>query len=313
MRPLLVVNPNSAGGRTGRVFPQMRRTIERALGAVDVAMTTRSGHAIDLAEQGCAEGRELIVAIGGDGTFSEIVNGRMRAGETAKIETRLGTITQGTGGDFRKALGLDHRLDRYLDALAVGHERAIDVGKFTYTDRHGKQQRRYFVNILSVGMGGLVDRFVAETPKHLGGKAAYLIASARGLAQCERARLKCTITQGDSTSERTLTTYVLAICNGQYFGGGMQVAPMAKVDSGRLEVVSLAGTSKLAFALGNLRLYDGSHMRDEGTQHFDCTKIRVELESRHADGIIALDVDGEPMQGLPVDVEIVPKAVMMRL
>jgi YegS/Rv2252/BmrU family lipid kinase len=294
----------------------MRRTIERALGAVDVVMTDRQGSAIELTEQACRDGRALIVAIGGDGTFSEVVNGRMRAAEnatSAKIETRLGTITQGTGGDFRKALDLEHRLDRYLDALARGGERAIDVGSFTYTDRLGKKHRRYFVNILSIGMGGLVDRFVAETPKHLGGKAAYLIASARGLVECERARLKCTVTSGDSTSERTLTTYVLAICNGQYFGGGMQVAPMAKVDDGRLEVVSLAGTSKLSFALGNLRLYDGSHMRDEGTQHFDCQKIRVELESRHANDVIALDVDGEPMHGLPVEVEIVPKAITMRL
>ncbi|MDB4934951.1 MAG: Transcription regulator, partial [Labilithrix sp.] len=134
MKPLLVVNPSSGGGATGRTFGAMKDTIERALGPVDVAMTERSGHGIDLAREGAIAGHPLVVAVGGDGTFHEVVNGLMQAKGgaygTKADATRIGMIAQGTGGDFRKTLGLEHRLDKYLDALKSGRERSLDVGKF---------------------------------------------------------------------------------------------------------------------------------------------------------------------------------------
>ncbi len=138
MKPLLVVNPKSGGGATGRTFGAMRATIERALGDVEVAMTERSGHGIDLAREGAIAGHPLVVAVGGDGTFHEVVNGLMQArssdygaGHVRAKDVRVGMIAQGTGGDFRKTLGLEHRLDKYLDALKSGRERGLDVAKFT--------------------------------------------------------------------------------------------------------------------------------------------------------------------------------------
>src|SRR4051812_4506002 len=109
-RPLLVVNPASGGGKTGKTFDAMLSTIRASLGEVDVARTQGRGHAIELARSGVKDGHPLIVAVGGDGTLHEVVNGVMDAGGKA----RVGLIAQGTGGDFRKTLGLEHRLDHYL-------------------------------------------------------------------------------------------------------------------------------------------------------------------------------------------------------
>ena len=160
MKPLLVVNPRSGGGATGRTFGAMKDTIERALGPVEVAMTERQGHGADLAREGALAGHPLVIAVGGDGTFHEVVNGLMTAKGgaygTKGDSTRVGMIAQGTGGDFRKALGLEHRLDKYLDALKSGRERPLDVGKFTGGGKTG----HYFVNILSAGMGGLAINFL---------------------------------------------------------------------------------------------------------------------------------------------------------
>ena len=105
MKPLLVVNPKSGGGATGRTFGSLKDTIERALGPVEVAMTEHSGHGIDLARAGAIAGHPLVIAVGGDGTFHEVVNGLMlaRAGSvgTKADTTQVGMIAQGTGGDFR--------------------------------------------------------------------------------------------------------------------------------------------------------------------------------------------------------------------
>jgi YegS/Rv2252/BmrU family lipid kinase len=312
VKPLLVVNPRSAGGATGRTFRAMKETIERALGPVEVAMTERPGHGMDLAREGAVGGHPLVVAIGGDGTLHEVVNGLMtaKAGAygTKADGTHLGLIAQGTGGDFRKALGLEHRLDRYLEALGSGRVRTLDVGKFT----GGGKTDHYFVNILSAGMGGLVDRYVAEATRSLGGTAAYFGASVRALLNARLGNLKVTVTRDGKTEEHKIRSFMIAICNGNYFGSGMKVAPMAEVDDGLFEVVALGATSKLGFAMTSRGIYTGAHIGQAGTVHLRGQKIVIDLANEDARDVFLLDVDGEPMGGLPLTVEVVPKALTLR-
>jgi diacylglycerol kinase (ATP) len=314
VKPLLVVNPRSGGGATGRTFGAMKETIERALGPVDVAMTERAGHGIELAREGALAGHPLVIAVGGDGTLHEVVNGIMQAkggasganGRAAAVQ--LGMIAQGTGGDFRKALGLEHRLDKYLDALGSGRERALDVGKFT----GGGKTDHYFINILSAGMGGLVDRYVADASRMLGGTAAYFGASVKALLNARLGNLKCTVTSDGKTETHQIRSFMIAICNGSYFGSGMHVAPMAKVDDGILEVVALGATSKLGFAMTSRGIYTGSHIGQAGTVHLRGQKIVLDIANDDARDVFLLDVDGEPMGGLPLTVEVLPKALTLR-
>ncbi|MBI2391200.1 MAG: diacylglycerol kinase family lipid kinase [Deltaproteobacteria bacterium] len=301
-RPLLVVNPASGGGKTGKTFESLRATIGQALGPVRVAFTERRGHAIELARQGVRDGHALIVAVGGDGTFHEVVNGVMDEPSDRKV--RVGLIAQGTGGDFRKTLGIEHRLDHYLAALTGGRTRQIDVGRVHYRDRDGSDKTRWFVNILSCGMGGLVDRYVAEAPAFLGGKLAYLGASVGALARCKEGRVHAKIHSSGTSEERRLRTYMIAICNGRYFGGGMHVAPMAQPDDGRFEVVSMGAASKLGFVAYSSKIYDGTHLRERGVEHFPCDAIELELENDDARDVFLNDIDGEPLGGLPVRVEL---------
>ncbi len=304
MKPLLVVNPTSGGGATGRTFAAMKETIERALGPVDVAMTQHAGHGIDLAREGAVAGAPLVIAVGGDGTLHEVVNGLMQA----KAGAQLGVIAQGTGGDFRKTLGLEHRLDKYLDALKSGRTRALDVGKFTGGGKTG----HYFVNILSAGMGGLVDRYVADASRMLGGTAAYFGASLRALVNSRLGNVKATVTSDGQTTTHPIRSFMIAICNGRYFGSGMNVAPMAEVDDGVLEVVALGATSKIGFAMTSRGIYSGAHIGQAGTVHLRGQKIVLDLANEDARSVYLLDVDGEPMGSLPLTVEVVPKALVLR-
>jgi YegS/Rv2252/BmrU family lipid kinase len=306
LAPLIIGNPRAGGGRAGKTFPAMRAVIERTLGPVDVQYTDRPAHAIDLARAAAEAGRERIVAVGGDGTLHEVANGVLAAGKTA---ARVGFVGQGTGGDFRRSLGIAHRLDRYVEAIGRGVERWVDAGKLTYTDEKGATRERYFVNIVSAGVGGLVDRYVADTSRSLGMTAAYAMASLRAIAACERGRVRCTYTSEGERAERTIDAYLVAVCNGRYFGSGMHMAPSAKLDDGRFDVVAIGGASKLAFTMTSRKVYSGGHLKDPGVTTFACDTIAMDLVGPSPSKRFLLDVDGEPLGGLPAKIEILPRAL----
>jgi diacylglycerol kinase (ATP) len=307
--PLLIVNPRSGGGKTGATFDDLRRTIEAALGTVDVAMTERPGHGIELARAAAQEGRELVVAVGGDGTLNEVVGGVVGA---ERKGTEVGLVAQGTGGDFRRTLGVEHRLKDYLDALGSGRKRQVDVGRARFRANDGSQAERYFVNILSAGTSGLVDRYVADASRALGGTAAYFFASLKALARSRPGRLRIASRSDGKTEERHSTPFLIAICNGQFFGAGMQVAPMAKIDDGRFDVVLMSAPSKLAYAMTGRKMYSGGHLSRPGVEHFACDRIELDLEGDEARDVFLLDVDGEPLGGLPLEVELLPGALTLR-
>lgn len=307
MKSLFIVNPKSGGGRTERTFDETRRVIERRLGAFDVALTERPGHAVVLAEEGAKEGRETIVAVGGDGTLSECANGILRAKAGAKVN--LGMLGQGTGGDFRKTLGFEHRLDAYVDALHEKKVRTIDAGRAVFRGNDGNERTHFFVNILSAGLGGLVDGHVSRASRALGGTAAYFVSSLRALVEIVPGKLRCTVTHEGKEREERITSFMLAICNGRYFGSGMHVAPMAQLDDGRFEIVSMDAPNKAAFALNSQAIYKGEHLKKKGVVHFPCSRIKVDLENEEARKTFLLDVDGEPLGGLPLEVEVLPKSL----
>jgi diacylglycerol kinase family enzyme len=155
-----------------------------------------------------------------------------------------------------------------------------------------------------------VDEYVAGASRMLGGKAAYFGASARALLAVQKGRLRCELSLAGKADTHVLHTYMLAICNGRWFGAGMHVAPMADPSDGVFELIALESTSKLAFALRSSRIYSAKHL-DTAT-HLRCDKIRVTLENEDA-GPFLLDVDGEPLGALPLDVELLRGAVTMRV
>lgn len=324
MKPLFIVNPRSGGGRTGQVWEKMRRPIERIVGEIDVAFTEKQRHAEDIAREAALAGRETVVAVGGDGSIHEVVCGLMAARDAAEDassavggggapggggRTRLGILGQGTGGDFRKTVGIEHRLDRYCEVIAAGRTRDADVGRFSYQAFDGTEKRAYFVNILSVGLGGLVDRHVAELGRTMGGTMAYFAASLRGLLESEVGQLACTVRHEGKERVVHLATRNIAICNGRYFGSGMHVAPMADPFDGRFEVVSLGAAPKVKFALSSSRMYAGKHIGHPDVEHFPCDRIQIELENERVSERFLLDVDGEPLGKLPITIDLLPRAL----
>jgi YegS/Rv2252/BmrU family lipid kinase len=326
-RPLLIVNPASGKLAGGRSLARFADAVELVLGDVDFEVTKRRGHAIDLAREGVAEGRETIVAVGGDGTLHEVVNGVMQArpaaGDTPGVAfssralgPRVGLIGLGTGGDFARSLGIGHGLDDHLAAIAAGRARVIDLLRVGFCDHTGRPVTRYVVNVLSAGPGGLVDRYVQRVPALAGGRLAYGLAAAWALVECPRAALRLRLRglaghSPDEVVERDLSTYLLGVCNGAVFGGGMRLAPGAAPDDGLLDVVSIAPRSKWIVARHLLKVYRGRHLGVPGVELLRCRGLDVELLEPALAADFTLDVDGEPLGRLPLRVELVPGALRM--
>ena len=325
-RPLLIVNPASGKLAGGRSLARFADAVERVLGDVDFEVTKRRGHAIDLAREGVAEGRETIVAVGGDGTLHEVVNGVMQARPRPATRPprpsprppgpRVGLIGLGTGGDFARSLGIGRGLDDHLAAIAAGRAREIDLLRVGFCDHAGRPLTRYVVNVLSAGPGGLVDRYVQRVPALAGGRLAYGLAAAWALVECPRVALRLRLRglaghASDEVVERDLSTYLLGVCNGAVFGGGMRLAPGAAPDDGLLDVVSIAPRSKWIVARHLLKVYRGRHMGVPGVELLRCRGLDVELLEPALAARFTLDVDGEPLGRLPLQVELMPAALEM--
>jgi YegS/Rv2252/BmrU family lipid kinase len=312
-RPYVIVNPSAGSGLSRRGIEAFARSVEARLGPIDLGLTERPGHATVLAERAAREGCSTIVATGGDGSIHEVANGILRARDEGFTASRLGIIGRGTGGDLCRTLGLEHRLDKYLDAIAEGAPHRIDVGRARFEDRDGAPRSAYFVNILSAGMGGLVDQYVRDTARWAGGRVGYYVATMRALAANEAGVLEVVLERGTERTELEVRTRQLAICNGRYFGSGMHVAPMAKVDDGLFEVVDLGAPSKLTFVAASTSVYSGKHLERDFVHHHRAERVRFELKNERARSTFLLDVDGEPLGRPPLSIEVVPQALPVLL
>jgi len=332
-RPLVIVNPSAGRGRTGRELPHLLPALRDALGEPDVVRTRRRGDATVLAAAAVRDSRALVVGLGGDGTLNEIVNGlltddRVMAsspGATAGgpdhpagLLPALGIVGTGTGGDFGRSLGIPHEVGAYLAALRGGAERAVDVGRARFTSVDGRPVERFWLNVLSAGIGGLVDRYSAAAPGFLGGRVAYGQAALRAIVTCHRTRLRCRYEAPDGTrGERLLDAHAVAVCNGRTFGGGMNIAPMARLDDGLLEVVAFQTRTRWRLVRRFATVYAGTHVHEPGVDHFTCRSLDLEPAGeppgrRPAAGLFPLDVDGDALGDVPLHIEVAAAALRVR-
>jgi YegS/Rv2252/BmrU family lipid kinase len=308
-RPLVIANPAAGRGHSAGDIETLLNAVRERVGEVDLVVSARPGHTADLARGAAAAGRELVVALGGDGTVHEVANGLLAEGPPAG--PALAILAVGTGSDFGHSLGLAHDTAVYLDALGAGRRRTVDVGRAAFTGSGGRAAECYWVNVLSAGIGGLVDRYVASLPDRLGGRPAYMLATLAALAACRRRRLACRATLEDGgTFERELEGFAVAVCNGHTFGGGMRIAPGALVDDGLFDVVTIERRSRVTMLKDFASVYSGTHLTKRGVGHFACRHLELAPSTPPGGGrVFPLDVDGEPLGDVPLVVDVIPGAL----
>lgn len=308
-RPFVIVNPHSANRRTGREWPEIARALKEVLGGIRYAHTREPGDATRIAREALASGHRTIVSVGGDGTLNEVVNGffRVESGRAAAVnpDAVLGMIPRGTGGDFRKTLGIPPDLEGAAAVLRDGRDRRIDAGMLEYVNHRDRPSVRFFLNITSFGVGGEVDERVNRSSKLLGGKISFFRAA---LAATLAYRNKPVRLKVDGEKEWEGKIYNVAVANGQYFGGGMWVAPEARPDDGVFDIVIMGDFSFFDSLFGGTKIYRGRHLAHPKVEFLRGIRVEATSEER-----VLLDVDGEQPGRLPIKISILPGSVLVRV
>src|SRR5438128_1423398 len=217
---LFVVNPSSGAGKAGREWAVIETWLPSSGLPYEVAFTTRPGEATEIAQRAVLESRPVVVAVGGDGTLNEVVNGFFRNGAPIPTTSKLAMVPLGTGGDFRRTLRIPIDPKQAIDVLRSGMVRRLDAGCVTYQTSDGATAVRHFINIADAGLGGDVVYRVNRGSKRLG-SLTYKVGS--GLALLTYKNKPMTMVSDGSTHELAKAQQVV-VANCQFFGGGMQGA-----------------------------------------------------------------------------------------
>ena len=303
-RTLVVVNPASAGGRTGHRWPDSESLL-RALGVdFDVHVTSAPDDATRAVRRALRDGATRIVAVGGDGTLNEVVNGFFAEdGTPIGSAATLGLVPSGTGGDFRKTAGIPAAPDAAVKVLAEARPRSVDAGRIDFADG----SHRFFINIADCGIGGEVVARVNRSRYKGGGvrgSAVFLRESIATLLTFGGRPVRVTIDDGEPI-ERKVQSVVVA--NGQYFGGGMHVAPGARIDDGSFDVVIVEAMSRTRAVTSMPSLYRGTHVRRPGVEVRRGTRVVIVS----LDEPLLFDVEGEQVGRTPATITCLPHAIAL--
>jgi YegS/Rv2252/BmrU family lipid kinase len=296
-----IVNPHAAAGSAGRSWPVIKALAQDRLGPFSTSFTAGPGDATRLTRQALRRGAEVVVCVGGDGTLNEVVNGLMGEEGPIRPEARLGFIPRSTGCDLIKTVPVARELDRAMDIIRDSHTRILDLGRIRYQDSSGHPTFRYFHNVTSFGLGGEVDERVNRTTKAFGGFVSFLWATLVSLLRYDRKRVRLKV---DDCFDEEVTVWNIAIANGQYHGGGMWVAPGARVDDGLFHVTVVGDLTLPQVFLNLPRLYNGRIYQVAKVASLVGKRVEASSDQR-----VLLDVDGEQIGSLPVVIEMVPGAV----
>jgi len=169
---LVILNPASAAGATGRKSRALRAQLERRFGSLAFETTRGPRDATRIAREACSVGVTRLLVAGGDGTTSEVVSGLLEADATRRPV--LGLLPLGSGWDLARSLGLPRDLEQALDVIAAGAQLSIDAGRIEYRDEAGAPRREYFVNEASAGLSGVTVRLVGKLSKRLGPRLGFV-------------------------------------------------------------------------------------------------------------------------------------------
>ena len=287
--PVIIVNPTAGAGRAARLVPWLRDRLS-IRPDVRLHVTTRRGEAEEIAGAAGAGGSDRVVAVGGDGTVQEVVNGLCGGSGT----TQLGIVPVGSGNDLARSLGLP-RDPGEAWGVAIGRStRRIDVGLAT----NGEGRQRWFASAGGTGFDAQVVAVMSQRRGWAASRAGYL---ATAIAELRRLRNRPVNVRLDGGPPIAGPTFMVAFANGAFYGGGMRIAPDAAVDDGLLDVCLVGDMTRLV-ALGQVpHLYRGTHVGHRLISMFRVARIEVD-----GDPTVRVHLDGEPFGRLPLSVTVEP-------
>lgn len=299
-RVVAVVNPAAAGGKVGRQWDTLQDALIERLGPIEFQLTQAPGDGTHLAQEAVANGAEIVLSLGGDGTHGEVAAGLFAAGGLPT----LGILPAGTGGDFRRILAHGEDLLTSAAALPTAAATTIDLGRVDYGSG-ADAAHKIFLNLAGLGMSGQVDRYVNASSKRLGGTLTFLWCTLKALVRFRAPRVRL-IVDGVDRGEHCIFTVIIA--NGRYAGGGMHFAPDARLDDGQFDVIVIPKRPLHRAVWAVPGLYSGRYIEADDVHVWRARELRVEVVD---DRVALLDIDGESPGQAPARFTVLPSAIRL--
>ena len=280
-----IVNPTAGGGKARRKFSMIEQILNEQKTAYKASYTEYPGHATQLAAEALAKNYNTIVAVGGDGTVREV------AQVLAFSSAAMGVLPFGTGNDFIKTLKIPKDPVKALKLILSARPKKIDISRVNET-----------ICINTSGLGFDVD--VLEKTEHYKKRFSGIIPYLLGIINALFGLRTYSITVSSEQEVIKTSSILLSVANGIYFGGGMQVAPLAKVDDGLLDVCMIQPVGRFKVLLLLTRFINGKHLKMKIVQHFRAARLTVD-----SDPPARVQLDGEIIAQTPTTFEVLPQAL----
>lgn len=299
-----IINPASGRGATMRQWCDARKKII-ALGIdFDELYTSRSGEASTATREALDHGVKFVIAVGGDGSLNEILNGYLdRDGHAVNSSAAIGLIPSGTGSDFCRSVGLTVP-DAWLRALTESQTRLIDAAHAEYRDHAGNLVTRAWINVASFGLGGdvseLVNGWRGRLPRWIGGRARFAAAALVALKRYRNVPVSVVI----DGRELRINSNLIIVANGRFAGGGMMLAPNSQLADGSLDVILTDDATRWDVVRELPRIQRGAYLN-----HPRVTELRARDVSIITERPMPIDLDGEMVGCTPARICALPQAI----
>ena len=298
---VIICNTKAGKGAVAQHLDEVTKLLtQRGLNHV-VRETQHPGHATEIARDALENGTKLVVAMGGDGTINEVVNGMMRDDKPIHEEATLGVVSAGTGCDFIKTFGIPSSASHAVAHLDGDERFKFDIGKITL-QVDGREVVRYFANVAEAGIGAAVVARAQRLPRWLG-PTVYFFAFWMTLRKHRSAEVVVDLV--DRKYEGKMNNLVIA--NGQYFGGGMKIAPKAAPTDGVFDIQIEHANKREAIAVMP-KVYKGEHVPHPDI--FEAKRVRASVTSEPQ---LLVEADGEVLGHTPATFELLKDAIYLKV
>src|ERR671918_46511 len=326
---ILVVNPNSASGLTGKGWNDLYSEIKSVLGdSVEVALTKKPGDGTILARQFLKQGFKKVVAIGGDGTLNEVANGffeepvgihsnKINGGpaefpplKPINPDAIMGVVPTGTRNVLAKSLGLPEGVANCCKRFQLGKPKKMDVVYATVTSQedHLSTTSRIFLNAAEMGVAGEIIEKSKKVRQVVNSRIVSTITSIAATLPTYQSN-ECEISIGNNGKKFAIKMTMAVVANGQFLGGGFKVAPHANMSDGLLDLVILKDSGSLKMIDELINMKDGDYKEEDNITYRLTTKLSLISKERD----VTVTVDGEPIGILPATFEVIPHALTVKM
>lgn len=299
----VIVNPHAGKRHVGEEIPELERTLRSRELPYRILRTQGRGDATRFAAEALHNGARYVVAVGGDGTVHEVVNGMFEDGRPIVEHAVLGVVAAGSGCDFIRTFGLPGDASRAGLHLAGDNTYPLDVGTVSTTSLSGHTERRYFVNVAEAGLGAAVAARAERMSPRLG-QAKYFLGFWRTMPGFKLAQVRV---QADRKVYEG-PAYMVVVGNGQYYGGGMKISPRSYPGDAVLDVLVFKGPKSDSFTMIP-KIYRGDHIPNDHVEEF---RVKHELVIE-ADRPLPIEADGEILGTTPATFGVLAHPILMKL